>query len=65
MVGCLILVQGVLTYRTYFEKWAAAATELKQLCWTQWAGILFVLALTTVMLRLRRLSELPARHQLQ
>jgi len=36
VVGGLILVQGVLTYRTYFQKWAAAATEVEQLYWIQW-----------------------------
>ena len=36
VVSGLILVQGVLTHRTYFEKWAAAATEIEQLYWTQW-----------------------------
>ena len=36
LVGGLILVQGVLTYRTYFQKWAGAATEIEQLYWTQW-----------------------------
>ena len=36
LVGGLILVQGVLTYRTYFQKWAPAATKIEQLYWTQW-----------------------------
>ena len=36
LVGGLILVQGALSYRTYFVKWATASTEIEQLFWTQW-----------------------------
>ncbi|MCZ0941224.1 MAG: hypothetical protein OXJ55_21480 [Caldilineaceae bacterium] len=36
VVGGLILVQGVLTYRTYFVKWADVATGIEQLYSTQW-----------------------------
>lgn len=36
VVGGLILVQGVLTYRSYFQKWLDVAKGIEQLYSTQW-----------------------------
>ena len=36
VVSGLILVQGALTFRNYFQKWGAAAVEIERIDWTQW-----------------------------
>ena len=44
VVSGLILVQGVVAHRTYFQKWATSAPEIEQLYWTQWQELTRVLS---------------------
>ena len=47
VVSGYILVQGVVAHRTYFQKWAGAATKIERLYWTQWQELTRVVSLQT------------------